>query len=450
MEEAPTPLIKTPDKGGEMKTYKELENMDIFYEIIFKPKNKEINIECNNTKDNSNEKYYYKLTEKEIIRLCGDFNNFIDKIDSIFDKLELKKSNDKLLLIIIFGKNNKQEKLVLPMKPSSEEIKNDKEINDLKDAFKLIKELIEENRNIKNELNKVKQNFQEYKEKMETNLSDYKAKVKSYFFDFKTIIDLNFLYNSFDPKTYKLDYIYKNLPSKVIIRNEWDFGLINRGIHDLFKKNIIKFEIISKYDSKDMNFNFDKFKEQLDNSKYSILIILTQDKKRFGAFYRNKEKKNDINQNNQINQGILNPYENPQINNINNNIFGYNEYNNNNNFINNEKYSPLGNLFQNRRNNLFDNIMNQGNQINQMNGPKIAFNSSSSEKEYFVFSFDSSKIFYSNHNCGNNIIPSFNINLEEEILKGYENPIGNAYELAGISKFNIIRVELYSIQFGYL
>ena len=91
MEEAPTPLIKTPDKGGEMKTYKELENMDIFYEIIFKPKNKEINIECNNTKDNSNEKYYYKLTEKEIIRLCGDFNNFIDKIDSIFDKLELKK-----------------------------------------------------------------------------------------------------------------------------------------------------------------------------------------------------------------------------------------------------------------------------------------------------------------------------------------------------------------------
>ena len=81
---------------------------------------------------------------------------------------------------------------------------------------------------------------------------------------------------------------------------------------------------------------------------------------------------------------------------------------------------------------------------------KIAFNSASSEKEYFVFSFDSSKIFYSNHNCGNNIIPSFNINLEEEILKGYENPIGDAYELAGISKFNIIRVELYSIQFGYL
>ena len=158
-----------------------------------------------------------------------------------------------------------------------------------------------------------------------------------------------------------------------------------------------------------MNFNFDKFKEKLDNSEYIILIILTKDKKRFGAFYKNKEE-NNYNQN-----------ENPTYNNYNNN---YN-YNYAYNYQANNQYQTLA--------------------------TKIAFNSASSEKEYFVFSFDSFKIFYSNHSCGNNIvIPSFTINLEEEILKGYENPIGNVFELAGIKKFNIIRAELYSIQYGYL
>ena len=71
-------------------------------------------------------------------------------------------------------------------------------------------------------LDAVQKNFEEYKKKM----------------------DLNFLYNSFDPNAYKLDYIYNNLSSKDIIQNKSDFCLINQGIQHLFKKNIVIFELI--------------------------------------------------------------------------------------------------------------------------------------------------------------------------------------------------------------
>ena len=93
---------------------------------------------------------------------------------------------------------------------------------------------------------------------------------------------------------------------------------------------------------------------------------------------------------------------------------------------------------------------NQGNQTTQMNNARIVFNSSKSDEEYFVFSLDSSQLFYSNNYLYHNMIPSFYINLEEDILKGYENLFLNDFKLAGTQKFNIIKLELYSIQFGYL
>ena len=59
-------------------------------------------------------------------------------------------------------------------------------------------------------------------------------------------MDLNFLYNSFDPNAYKLEDIYNNLSSKDIIQNKSDFCLINQGIQHLFKKNIVIFDLIYK------------------------------------------------------------------------------------------------------------------------------------------------------------------------------------------------------------
>ena len=96
---------------------------------------------------------------------------------------------------------------------------------------------------------------------------------------------------------------------------------------------------------------------------------------------------------------------------------------------------------------------NQNYQINNNNNPnliKIIFNSSSSEKDYYVFSFDSSQIFYSN-NIRNNIIPSFSIELNNRILKVKENPLKMmGYNLSGAPESNILTIELYSVQFGYL
>jgi hypothetical protein len=221
-------------------------------------------------------------------------------------------------------------------------------------------------------------------------------------------MNLNFLYNSFDSEAYKLENIYNNLSSKDIIQNEFDFCLINQGIQHLFKKSIVNFECI--YKAENLKFNDKKFDEMFKNSEYSIIIISTQDNdRRFGAFFkRNFEKDNNVN-----NMGINN--------------------------LNNQQM----------------NIFNQGMPINNNNNNpnliKIIFNSSSSEKDYYVFSFDSSQIFYSNNNIRNNIIPSFSIELNNRILKVKENPLKSmGYKLSGAPESNILTIELYSVQFGYL
>ena len=79
------------------------------------------------------------------------------------------------------------------------------------------------------------------------------------------------------------------------------------------------------------------------------------------------------------------------------------------------------------------------------------FNSFSREKDHFVFSLDSSEIFYSYNNLEGNIIPSFSIELNEGILFGKENPSNSmGYKLNGTPKFNIMEIELYSIKYEFL
>lgn len=248
MEEAPTPnrYINKWKKTEEVQIQnnvinkgKKIERMaqniqdNLLYQVNFKQEGKRIMVECSNIyKDDEN--YSYNLMEKEIIQYFGDITNFMNKIDDA-DNIELKpeKENGVLLLkIIFFDKNMRKEILNLEMKEfkEQEKITIDEDINSLEDAIKAIKLLREENKNIKKKLDTVEQNFNAYKKKM----------------------NLNFLYNSFDPFAYKLDDIYNALSSKDIIQNRRDFYLINQGIQHLFKNNIAFFECI--YKSNNLNF----------------------------------------------------------------------------------------------------------------------------------------------------------------------------------------------------
>ena len=411
MEDAPTPLVNNNDKPEKIEGF--VYYLDDVYQVDFKLMNKAITINCKNTddKNDNNEVYSYKLTEDEIIKVCGNFSIFINKLkEKVNDILEIKKLNNSLLLTIFSDENKIKKLFILPLKIFNEEDEIDEDnINSLEDAIKVIKILIKENK-------KLKKNFEEYKTKM----------------------DLNFLYNSFDSESYKLDAVYNNLSSKDIIQNKSDFCLINQGIQHLFKKNIVFFECI--YKSENLKFEYEKFDEMFKNSEYSILIILTQDKRRFGAFFNRKAKKN----NNIINMGNMGLNNN--LNNPANNMSG--------NFAN------MNNMGQNipNMNNMSGNFGNMNNMgpfmgmnNNNINITKVIFNSSLSEKDYYVFSFDSSEIFYSSNNLGKSIIPSFFIELSGRILIVKENALKSiGYKLNGTQQSNIMEIELYSIQYGSL
>ena len=414
MEEAPTPNINT--NKSEKFSGIALHQDDI-YQVDFITVNKAIMIKCYNTDDNNkNDIYSYKLTEDEIIKTCGDYSTFINKLKANASGiLGIEKFNNSLLLTIFSDEEKTKKLFILSLNKFNEEDEIDEHnINNLQEAIKIIKYLIKENK-------KLKKDFEDYKEKM----------------------DLNFLYNSFDSGAYKLDAVYNNLSSKDIIQNKHDFCLINQGIQHLFKKNIVVFESI--YKSENLKFNDKIFDEMFQNSEYSILIILTQDKRRFGAFFKRNDKKG---------------------NNINNNVMGIK------NLKGPQMNMPPGNLYM-QMNNQGNNINIIGMRINNLNGPqinmppgklsmkmnninnfnvtKVIFNSSLSAKNYYVFSFDSGEIFYSNNNLGNNIIPSFSIELSGRILIVKENPLKSiGYMLNGTQQSNIMEIELYSIQYGSL
>ena len=66
--------------------------------------------------------------------------------------------------------------------------------------------------------------------------------------------------------------------------------MINKGIFHLFNSNIIIFNLI--YDSKKDGEEPENFKKKFEGLIYSIIIIKTKDKKRFGFFCNNSQKNN--------------------------------------------------------------------------------------------------------------------------------------------------------------
>ena len=144
-----------------------------------------------------------------------------------------------------------------------------------------IKDLLKENKDLKDRLNKLEAKFEQYKKEMDSNC----------------------YYNQFDVNAYILDDVYNLLTSRNIIQNKAEFGLINKGIRHLFNKNMTRFECI--YSCKGDEFDPSGFKQMFNNLTYSVLIISTKDRdnnKRFGSFFHNNSGLN--NNNNNMNQNI--------------------------------------------------------------------------------------------------------------------------------------------------
>ena len=193
---------------------------------------------------------------------------------------------------------------------------------------------------------------------------------------YKNKMELNFTYNSLDINSFKLDDIFKILPSRDIIQNREEFGLINTGFQHIFKKNIIDIKCIFKSIINEND--YEEFSNIFKDYNYLIIVIITKDKKRFGAFFEN---------------------------------------------IDNTLYFSNGTIFD----------------------------SSSLEKDYFVFSLNELNIFYcNNQENGNN--PQFSIfyDINRQCLFGQENSNTYQFKLSGKEEFNIKDFELYNVKIGKL
>ena len=263
-------------------------------------------------------------------------------------------------------------------------------------------------------------------------------------------MDLNCEYNLFNVEAYNLENIFIPLTEnkeKILISKRAELGLINKGIFHLFNSNIIIFNLI--YDSKKDGEEPENFKKKFEGLIYSIIIIKTKDKKRFGFFCNNSQKNNMQNNNNMNMQ--MNNIQNNQNNlfgNMMNNNMANNNMGNNNMMINNN-----GN-----NNNIVNNMFADYDFINNQNNNNILniFSTTSILNDCFAFSFDDLTIYYSSEQ--KNIFPSIDIKYDNtrQYLFGNEY-IGNTrnqinmnnqiYKLSGKSNFNIKKYELFEIQF---
>ena len=157
-----------------------------------------------------------------------------------------------------------------------------------------IKELKNENKLLKNQLNEAFQNIISIYNKLNkfNKIESYLEKMNK--------IDLNFLYNSLDNQVYKLEDSYKSL-NHDIIKNRGELGLINSGIKRKINSNISKF--ILKYKASVDGKNPEIFYSKCENIFYTLFIIKTNNDKRFGVFFYNKQKKLD-------NNNLYNSYRN--------------------------------------------------------------------------------------------------------------------------------------------
>ena len=299
------------------------------------------------------------------------------------------------------------------------------DITNIQVANKVIKELKNENRLLKDKLNRIEEKL---------NLLE----------QYKNQMDLNCYYNQFDINAYKLDDIFNSLDSDIIKEKE-EFGLINKGIRKLFNKNIKNFELI--FQKKETEFDPSTFREIFNNLTYSVIIVSTKIRNnniKFGAFInKNLDNNNQmINQNNQmLNQN------NPMINN-----FRRNQLMTHGNRImaQGNRIMAKGNRIMAKGNRMINHFQN--NQMINQDNAIIIFDSNLSSDNFFIFAFNSSDIYFKED--PNQLIPSFSITYNKRYNRflGNENPIiaypnsNNIYKLIGEKEFIVDCLELYEIR----
>ena len=413
---APNPAIREENPNNTKTIFLELDQNNL-YQIDFTILNREIQIKCRNTSINSMNIYSYDITLddlkfitfKDINKIflsiknsnCSIKRNFNNSIEL---KIELDRKN---ILNLVLEKNQLDQQIY--------------SLEDLKKEFKLLSKKVhlleEENKKLR----------------------------------------LNCIYNSFNMNSYELENIFYYLKSD-IIRERKDLGLINQGIYNLFNKNIISFHLIYKSDD---DINIENFKQIYNKLEYSLIVVLTKDKKRFGSFNNNKKNLNNgmnimgMNQNNMMNNNM------PNNNMMNNNM-------SNNNMINNMNNNNMqGNNMMNNNTQMMNNPLGMSMGLSMMNNQPnkdIIFNSSFCSNKYFVFSIDNSKIYYSEDNNYNfSVLYDFNrqclygnetnnISNNNNLEQSYQtiainSPINfnNSFKLSGKSQFNVKTFELYQI-----
>ena len=433
---------------------KNIYNLDIF------KKEKEIQIKFNNTENGSDEVYSCIKTLDDIKSTTqfDDINEFYEFCEKInVNNCNYKKLENYYILKIKIG--IKTIELIL-----EEDIKID--INSLEDVKKELMNLKRKNHLLEEKVKSLEEQVILLEEKDKCNQNK---------------MDLNFFYNCLDINAYELDNIFNNLESSIIKTKE-DFGLINRGIKFLLNKKIVS--LLFKYKSNNEELNLTNIKEIFDNLEYFLIVIMTKDRKRFGAFCHNSDNNKNNNNNNNINFNNINNniHNNFNLNqnNINNDI-NKNPNNMNNNFIpnmnNNFNQNMNNNFNQNMNNNFNQNLNNNFNQNmnnnfeqnlnNQINLNNNIFNSISNNfNDYFVFSIDDSKIYYSDLEKSKNI-PNFSIiyDMNRQCIYGNEinknnsndlneslhnininqNTFNNSFKLSGKAQFNVNFFELYEI-----
>ena len=474
---------------------KNIYNLDIF------KKEKEIQIKFNNTENGSDEVYSCIKTLDNIKSTTqfDDINEFYEFCKKInVNNCNYKKVENYYILKIKIG--IKTIELIL-----EEDIKID--INSLEDVKKELMNLKRKNHLLEEKVKSLEEQVILLEEKDKCNQNK---------------MDLNFFYNCLDINAYELDNIFNHLESSIIKTKE-DFGLINRGIKFLLNKKIVSLQF--KYKSNNEELNLANIKEIFDNLEYFLIVIMTKDRKRFGAFCQNPYNNNDdginfnninnnINNNFNLNQNNINNDINQNRNNMNNNFnqnmnnnFNQNMNNNFNQNMNNNFNQNMNNMnnninkftkknfFLSNKNNIFNlnnnnlnntnnqnninnninnnskpnqNIINNFNQNlnNQINLNNNIFNSSNNLKDYFVFSIDDSKIYYSDLENSKNI-PNFSIiyDMNRQCIYGNEinknnsndlnqslhnininqNTFNNSFKLSGKAQFNVNFFELYEI-----
>ena len=373
-----------------------LEPNSSLYKIEIIKNENSLEIECSDTNPQINEVFFHKCSLNELRTLMN-----VSSFKKAFDFLKNGNEGNCILepkddcMILTFNLSNKFSfKLI--------------EKIDFNDALNLIVKLKKENEQLKTKLILLEERI--------------------------TKMDLNCEYNLFNVEAYNLENIFIPLTEnkeKILISKRAELGLINKGIFHLFNSNIIIFNLI--YDSKKDGEEPENFKKKFEGLIYSIIIIKTKDKKRFG-FFCNNSQKNNMQNNNNMNMQMNN------IQNNQNNIFGNRL---NNNMLNN-------NIGNDMRNNYA--LINNQNNNNILN----IFSTTSILNDCFAFSFDDLTIYYSSEQ--KNIFPSIDIKYDNTRQSLFGNEyIGNSrnqinmnnqiYKLSGKSNFNIKKYELFEIQF---